>query len=130
MIITLWLATVDGTAPGWMGASKDLWTRQLETGALPLVDGHDQIVLWPTDEEGPQGGPMWDAKRRYLDASGMWHVELTTMVLNPTDDVWASISRMANQGPPWPYRSWNAESDGDPAAPLHAGGWRRYGEDE
>jgi len=131
MIITLWLTTIDGAAVGgWMGAYKDLWTKELDTGAVPLLDGHDQIVLWPTDEEGPQGGPMWDLKRRYVDASGHWHLELTAMVLNPTDEVRDAIVRMvARGGPPWHYRSWDVGQDGDPDERLRAGGWRKYGED-
>lgn len=127
MIITLWLSLCDGTkSTGFLWSGDELWTRTVESGAVPLVGPGDDdgIVLWSSDE-GPGGGPMWSARRRYMDVAGGWHVELSRMVLDPTDKVREAAMRY-RPGEPVAYRAWETAVDGDPRDGLVRGGWKRY----
>lgn len=132
MLVTFWLSIVESeTWDAWEGLSGELWVRRIRTGFLPTV-GKDQVVLWGTEEEGAQGGPLWDVKRRFMDAEGGWHVELTRIVVDPPARVSDAIMRrVAQPGHPriYEHRCWWAKVSGHPAGPLRAAGWRPYAEE-
>lgn len=123
MIVTLWLQLLDGTA-GMRALHNlgDLWTRTVETGALPGRD--DEVTLWPTDGD-VHDGPKHATKRRYMGTDGSWHVELDRLVLDPTDDALAVMQRS-----PGGFRAWWPSDGIDPRQQLRAAGWLPYGEFE
>jgi hypothetical protein len=124
MILTLWLSLLDRPTGAMPGGPDAVWTKQVETGAVPTV--HDYVYLWADD------GPNWQVRRRYMDAAGGWHVELSRMAVDPSETARDYIMRThtssMTSGPSWSI--WWTERDGDPVPHLREGGWKLYGEEQ
>ena len=120
MKVVFWLSIV----PGRMGlySSGDLWRREVTTGQLPGTG--DGVYLWPDDEDGDIGGPRLEARRRYMAASGQWHVELTKIVVDPPERERETIMR-ESAGGRQDFMCWWTDSEGGPPdeQKLTAAGW-------
>lgn len=124
--ITLWLQVVP-PGPHQLTTSRgDLWTKKITTAFLPDTT-HDDIYLWPDPEGDAASGPAWSAYRRYMDANGDWHVNLSRMVLDPDEPTRQQVLSFV-LNPPTLWRPWYTGA-GDPGPNLERGGWRRYGQD-
>jgi hypothetical protein len=106
-----------------MGISE-LWVKDLTTDFAP-GEG-DTLHLWPDEEDGDDvGGPDWSVRRRYWDAAGLLHLELTYLVKDPTEE----MQRVMMHGSDGRYASsWWSEQDGHPEPSLRRGGWLPYAE--
>jgi hypothetical protein len=113
----------DVACGGWMGGGGKLYVRNVPTWFLPLVG--DDVMLWPTEEEG-DSGPTWEVKRRYWRPSGAVDVELIDMQVDPPEEIVKELRTTAAPGLPPYRRTWWTNIDGDPEAQLLAGGWQRY----
>jgi hypothetical protein len=112
MRIVLWLRVRRG--PHAYGG--DLWSKEVTTDNVPLPDA-DGVIIWSTDDD-PAEGPQWKVNRRYMHADGSWHIELYTMLVDPSSVPLGPID----------YHTWHTESEGDPEPLLRQGGWVKYGE--
>ncbi len=127
MKLTMYISLADGSRLSWEAVNGELWERVVDTDHAP-TPGVDRVILWPAEDpdDGPLGGPMWDAYERYMDAVGGWHLELARMVIDPSEKAQDSMMRAAAGGPPYRDRSWWTRNDGDPRGALRRGGWRPY----
>lgn len=111
MKVTLWLNVV----PHLPGGNGVLWSRILDTAQAPAAT--EDLILWSNEEEGAHGGPLWSVYRRYWDADGGIHCELSRVLVDPPEPTHHRGNWM---------RSWYTATDGDPSVLLEAGGWTRY----
>jgi hypothetical protein len=116
--VRLWLSVYEHTAP--MGASE-LWVKDLVVDFAP-AEG-DTLYLW-SNGEFPDVCADWTVRRRYWDAAGLLHLELTYLVKDPTDD----MQRVIAHGSTHYAASWWVDNDGQPEPELRRGGWVPYGE--
>jgi len=114
--IILWLSVRRGYGDP-QAYVNDLWFKEVTTDNIPLPDA-DGVIIWPTDGDSAEG-PQWKVKRRYMHADGSWHIELYSMLVDPSS---------VPLGQPIDYHTWHAESEGDPEPLLREGGWVKYGE--
>jgi hypothetical protein len=125
--LRLWLPVYDGSTGihplDGNARMHSLWWTNRETGALPTQG--DKIVLWADPDDGPQHGPGWTHRTRLMDADGVWHVELTRAVLNPTRAMWdRALTEMTAHGTYNELHPWYT-SDGNLLIALQASGWMR-----
>jgi hypothetical protein len=120
MKVRLWLSVYEHTAP--MGTSE-LWVKDLATDFAPGTG--DTVYLWPDEEDGDTGGVGWTVRRRYWDAAGLVHLEMTYMVKDPTDDMQRIL--LHDNGRHY-ASSWWVDRDGQPEPALRLGGWLPYDE--
>lgn len=129
MNFIMWLSVIDGSDEnrGLFGPNK-LFYKPQKSFFIPTPEV-DDVILWSgEDDDGTQTeGPLWSVKRRYMGHGGLWHIELSKMVLNP-NEFWVNAirNRLASGKAIIHERSWYPESDGDPYPNLIRGGWREY----
>lgn len=115
MKLTLWVSVSRNTRNVHTDHSA-LFYKKLETDYVPL--NGDRVILFPY-EDNPTDGPIWQTKSRYMDANGDWAVELTKIVINPTEDVLAQIDRSYTSAHPW----WSKDVDKPIEDILTDNGW-------
>jgi hypothetical protein len=122
MKLIMWLNVVPPDARDPLWSDGTLWTREVDTGCVPLVD--DEVALWPDHEDGADG-PLWRVKRRYMGYYGVWHVELLKMLLDPSDATVEELGRDARATGERMAAVWHTEDGGDPVPELERGRWMR-----
>lgn len=132
-VVTMWLSVIrpehiqqDNL---YLTTSGTLWVKRQQMAFLPVAARgfDDQVVLWPDDdgdEPDPGGGPLWGVRRRYWDSNGLANLELTRMVLDPSENSQQKIVQELGRDMPT-YSSWWTETDGDPEPKLERGGWAK-----
>lgn len=133
-VVTLWLSVIRPEHRSEQNLilsmhSGNLWVKRQRMAFLPVVARgfDDQVTLW-ADEDGddrdPMGGPQWGVRRRYWDADGLAHLELTRIVLDPDEESQRMILSEAARGI-CDFSSWETDVDGDPEPKLERGGWSK-----
>ena len=132
-VVTMWLSVIRPEHVQqdnlFLTSSGTLWVKRQRMAFLPVVARgfDDQVTLWPDDDEGdhdPLGGPQWGVRRRYWDSDGLAHLELTRMVVDPSERSQQMIMSELAQGIK-DFSSWWTDVDGDPEPKLERGGWAR-----
>jgi hypothetical protein len=120
--ILFWLSVLDRSA-GMYGSTGDLWRREITTGMVPAIG--DRIYCWPTDEDGDCGGLRLAARTRCMGASGQWHVELSRLHIDPTEQTVDAIRTLIVNGRPYDAEIWSAVDGPVEALNTHlaAAGW-------
>src|SRR5256885_463473 len=109
----------------WRSVSGILYTKTMATSFLPREG--DRVILWGTEEEPDDGGPVWTVKGVHWNVKGIVNVGLEHMYVDPTENVRDQLTRDHISTPPrYQGASWYAESDGDPEAKLLTSGWTEY----
>jgi len=124
MNIVLWLTVMEDSSG--LDGNGVLWTKDIETGCVPVA-GVDDVYLWVDDEDGDCGGPSLTTRRRYMGASGRWHVELAKVVIDPPEYVRQQLMAEFARGHGHEHDIWWTNDNGPwPEEKLTASGWVRY----
>jgi hypothetical protein len=128
MNVVLWLTIIQGDIDdAALLSSGTLWTKSIETGCVPVVGASDDMYPWFDDEDGELGGPGLAPRRRFMGASGQWHVELAKVVIDPPELVRQQLMAEFAHGRGHEHTIWWTESDGPwPDEKLIASGWTRH----
>lgn len=119
MKLTLWLSISRDTRNPFSDSSSLLY-KKLETDYVP--SNGEMLILYSYDDN-PTNGPQWYTKSRNMDADGNWHVSLTKMLVDPSEDV---LAQMASSVCCYPW--WSKDTDYKPIEDiLMENGWREYG---
>lgn len=100
-----------------------LWVREVDWDHLPGYLDEDMVHIM-VDEDG-EASVAWSLKRRFWDLSGLVHLELTHIVVDPSESAEQGIRV---ERPPYYMSSWHTEVDGRPEPGLRRAGWATWAE--